>query len=234
MKWIRDNTGRFPSRPFFEDGEIDSKCEILVSTYLQKKYNEVRYPISTNDLTILIEQNTDELDLYADLSDIGENIEGVTAFNPEKKPRVRISHFLSEDSRRENRLRTTLTHELGHVHLHNSLWMTKQGSLFPDLNKDNQQHCNRDSIINAKEVDWMEWQAGYASGAFLMPYTPMNDIFHAFCSSKNVRAIVHPSSSIGIDLIRIIQKEFQVSEDAARVRLLKLNFLTDNPKSPNF
>jgi Zn-dependent peptidase ImmA (M78 family) len=112
--------------------------------------------------------------------------------------------------------------------------MTKQGSLFPGLKIDNQHRCNRDSIINAKEVDWMEWQAGYASGAFLMPYTPMDGIFHAFCSSNNVRAIVHPSSSIGIDLIRIIQKEFQVSEDAARVRLLKLNFLTDNPKSPNF
>ncbi|HYE67329.1 MAG TPA: ImmA/IrrE family metallo-endopeptidase [Anaerovoracaceae bacterium] len=234
MKWIRDKTGRFPFRPYFEQGEIDRECEVLVTSYLQDKYGKVQYPVCTNDLTILIEKKADDLDLWADLSDLGDDIEGVTEFFPNKKPRVLISRFLSEEPRRENRLRTTITHELGHVHLHNSLWATRQDTLFPLYDNETKQLCHRESIIHAKEIDWMEWQAGYASGAFLMPFTTVNEIFHTFCDVRNIKSITSTSSSTGIELIRLIQKEFQVSEDAARVRLLKLNLLTDDPRTPNF
>jgi hypothetical protein len=32
-----------------------------------------------------------------------------------------------------------------------------------------EQVCKRDGIINARQSDWTEWQAGYACGALLMP-----------------------------------------------------------------
>ena len=44
-------------------------------------------------------------------------VEGVTEFQVGKKPRVLINRQLSEGRNMENRLRTTLAHEYGHVHL---------------------------------------------------------------------------------------------------------------------
>ncbi len=58
-------------------------------------------------------------------------MEGVTDFCPGEKPTVRIAHQLSEEPRRENRLRTTLTHEYGHVKFHAFLWAVQQPGVPP-------------------------------------------------------------------------------------------------------
>src|SRR5690242_190302 len=120
MKWVRDRTTRFIQRPYYSQDELDSGCEELVSSFLIKKYGTVCYPISTNDLTILIEQHTSTLDLFADLTAEGTDVEGMTEFVKKGKPRVSISANLSADNM-ENRQRTTLMHELGHVKYHNFL-----------------------------------------------------------------------------------------------------------------
>jgi hypothetical protein len=62
VKWITDKTGRFPQRPFYEDEELDYACEALLVGFLSSKYETVQYPITTNDLTILLDQVTDDLD----------------------------------------------------------------------------------------------------------------------------------------------------------------------------
>ena len=49
-------------------------------------------------------------------------MEGLTEFRLGQKPSVKISALLAEDEGRKNRLRTTLTHEYGHVHFHAYLW----------------------------------------------------------------------------------------------------------------
>jgi Zn-dependent peptidase ImmA (M78 family) len=233
MKWISDNTGRFPHRPFYEDGEIDYECETIITKFLLGKNNTVSYPISTNDLTILLEQKTGSLDLYADLSDYGTEVEGVTRFFANKKPEVLISRDLSEQANRENRYRTTLTHEYGHVHLHGFLLSGGQERLFrTDTQEVN--HCRRENILNATKTDWMEWQAGYASGALLMPITPLKELMGAFYHAKQSLAVASVSSPDGRELIRKVMEAFQVSEDAARVRLLKLNFLVEKSITPRF
>lgn len=227
MKWVRDRTGRFPQRPYYEELELDSECENIISSFLIEKYGKVAYPISTNDLTILIEQKTSELDLYSDLSNEGNDVEGMTVFLQNTLPRVLISNFLSTSSSHVNRLRTTLTHEFGHVVFHNFIWAFEQPSLFKPDSGNLTIKCNRDTILNARNVDWIEWQAGYASGAFLMPLSSIKEIVHQINNDTNTYGKVFAASDIGRKMISQVQSVFQVSEDAARVRLLKLGYIKE-------
>lgn len=230
MKWIRDTTGRFPQRPFFEQKELDHDCEQTIVSFLRAKYNEVKYPISTNDLTILIEKETADLDLYADLSGEGENVEGVTDFIPGSKPRVRIAQELHEP-RRENRLRTTLTHELGHVKHHSFLWAIAQLSFPTNRVHKHSPRCKRETIISTSRVDWMEWQAGYACGAYLVPITPLRRLVQNFYEVAKVVGVLPVASTGGQELIQAVEDHFQVSEAAAQVRLLQLDYLTEDQTS---
>jgi hypothetical protein len=110
-------TNAFGRRPHYKPEELDRECEAIINGFLKGLYGEARYPVKTDDLTKLIERDAETLDLYADLSGYGMDVEAVTEFNPGRKPRVFIAAALSEPSK-ENRLRTTLTHEYGHVHFH--------------------------------------------------------------------------------------------------------------------
>ena len=134
--------------------------------FLRSRYGEALYPISTDDLTRLIEPYTDDFDSAADLSILGENVEGVTDFFLNTKPRVRIASHLWN---RENRLRTTLAHEFGHVKFHNYLYQVEPSlKLFVSATDGAPLQCKREDV-HGHQVDWMEWQAGYISGAILMP-----------------------------------------------------------------
>lgn len=124
MKWVIDTSGRFQFRPYYESEELDVECELMVGAFLEAKYGARRYPVSTDDLAVMVEQDTSDLDLYADLSREGEEVEGLTDFFSQKKPVVRISRDLSLNDRQDKRLRTTLAHEYGHVRFHKFLWDT--------------------------------------------------------------------------------------------------------------
>jgi hypothetical protein len=120
MNWTRDNTGRFRQRPHYTDKELEQICEDAICGFLRARYGKTTFPVSTADLTVLIEQHVDDLDSYGDLED---DIDGLTHFFPKKKPKVKIAARLQEPYL-ENRLRTTLTHEHGHVILHGFLFAT--------------------------------------------------------------------------------------------------------------
>lgn len=228
MKWIPDNTGRFSQRPYYEREELDFECENLVTTFFKNKYGRLAYPLSTNDLTILIEQHTSDLDLYADLSTEGTDVEGVTDFFASHKPTVRISNALQEP-RLENRLRSTLTHELGHVKFHDSLWVHHQMSLFETNTQDHSPRCKRETILGASQVDWLEWQAGYISGALLMPITVFRQIAMSAIGKSGAYSPILVNTSAGRQLVSAIATNFQVSANAACVRLLQLGYLTEQP-----
>lgn len=228
MRWTRDDTGRFAQRPYYERDEMDYECEKIISTFLQEKYGVVKYPINTNDLTVLLEQHVSDLDLYADLSREEGCVEGVTDFLPNQKPRVRISKELQEP-KRENRLRSTLAHELGHITFHECLWPHYQLALFTFEDREQGQRCKRESIVSAKQVDWMEWQAGYASGAFLMPLSPLKILLKECLLESGYSFPLLDSSPEGQRLVRLTKDTFQISFDAARVRLFQLGYLTEKP-----
>lgn len=237
MKMISDVSGRFPLRPHYEPAELDRECEHLVRNFFKLRYGAIKFPLSTDDLTALVETEADDLDLYADLSRYGTGVEGVTLFEPGAKPRVQIANELSEKNR-ENRLRTTLTHELGHVHFHSYLFdpalgtmnlFKTEGSAVKQKSADKIQVCKRDNMLNASRGDWMEWQAGHVCGAILMPATAVRDLIKAEFE-QHVASHGQPiSRQIAAAMIEQTQGAFKVSQEAARVRLMRLNVIQDTP-----
>lgn len=229
MKYIRDSTGRLCMRPHFEPIELDRECEQLVCTFLRAKYGEIKFPIPTDALDVLIEQDAQDLDKYADLSAEGDDVEGVTEFVPGQKPRVKISARLSENPKLENRLRTTLAHEWGHVKFHAPLWLadTATPDLFGRRPEATSIKCKRDNIFGASEYDWMEWQAGYVCGAVLMPHTRVKAIAKEYFESIRQNGPLDVKSQAAVDLSERVVKAFQVSADAARVRMIKLKILSE-------
>lgn len=232
MKWIRDNTGRFVLRPYYEPREIDAACERTIINFLIEKYGRVLFPLSTDDLTIMLERGAGDLDLYADLTAL--DVEGVTEFSSRAAPKVKIARQLSEPHM-ENRQRTTITHEFTHVEFHH--WLI---GLLRIKNRsghsDSQILCKRESILEAGKCDWMEWQAGYGCGAYLMPITYLAALVKKFCATYRVQQLPFATdSSLGIALTGEVTKMFQVSQQAAQVRLRQHNvFINRRTQSSAF
>lgn len=229
VRMIRDLTGRFAQRPYYLAGELDRECEQIVTTFLTVRHGNVRLPIATDELSLLIELEGADLDSCVDLSTYGDDVEGVTAFYVDREPDVMISDRLANDPRRENRLRTTLAHEFGHVRFHRHLWAEKlaTGNLFAvQKDEDNKAICKRDTILNARQSDWMEWQAGYISGAILMPVSAVRKLVDEYCTPQGIFGAVALNSDHGQILVHSLKDEFQVSEEAARVRLQALKILS--------
>lgn len=228
MRLLPDPTGRFKKRPFFETVELDVECETLVSRFLRDLYGKVEFPLSTNDLTKLIERHVDDLDGYADLATLyGEGVEGVTEFARGRKPTVRINVSLANNPNRENRLRTTLAHEFGHVHFHAWLFEDIAADMFSKQNDKAVQVCKRETIVDAPMVDWLEWQAGHVCGAILMPGSKVRAMAKDLVTTNPPPALelVTTNGTFGSTLIQRIADRFLVSSEAARVRLLRLGIL---------
>jgi Zn-dependent peptidase ImmA (M78 family) len=235
VKMVPDKTGRFAERPHYAPEDLDRECERIVSAFLRKKRGIVGSPILTEDLHVLIEQEDATLDAYADLAPFGDDVEGMTEFFPNQGPKVSISEKLANDARRENRLRTTLTHEFGHVHFHRHLWAEKflAGRLFDRRSLENKAICKRDTILNAGQYDWMEWQAGYVSGATLMPVSHVRRLVSEFGQPRGLHGTIYRGSEDGLAIVAAVVERFAVSEEAARIRLLKLNLLTSSDRQPS-
>lgn len=236
MRMIADPTGRFRERPFYEPEELDRDCEKRLSTFLREIHGKVAFPVATDDLTKLIERHVEDFDPYADLSGYGEGVEGVTEFRPHHKPAVRIAAGLSNETHRENRLRTTLTHELGHVLYHTWLFDQRHGGgLFPaPARTDDVQVCKRDTLLEAPLTDWMEWQAGHACGAFLMPITRVRKLAQDIARTTPPPALeaITADSAFGRALIEAVVQGFSVSREAAEVRLRRLELLSSPARRP--
>ena len=233
MIWLNDKTGRFKKRPHYSPEELDFECEKTIEIFLENKYQRYELPIITKDLTILIEQNTENFDSCCDLSEEGDDVEGITYFGKNKKPVVKISSRLQEVFL-ENRLRTTLTHEFFHVKFHDFLYQIEEPpSLFDlqsnSLSSENTHKCKRDNIIKASEKDWMEWQAGYGCGAFLMPISKLKKVVHDFRTNFKIPFEISSLDSPYCQLlIFFVAQQFQTSDEATKVRLMQKGFIIEN------
>ena len=76
MKWVQDTTLRFKWRPYYEPEELDAECERIVLEFLMSKNGVVCFPISNDDLAVMVERDTSDLDLFADLSREGRMSRG--------------------------------------------------------------------------------------------------------------------------------------------------------------
>jgi hypothetical protein len=233
MRFCKDGTGRFAERPYYHASELDTECEQIITSFLTKKYGEASFPISTEALTRLIERDAADLDLGADLSVEGPGVDGVTDFTPGAKPKVRIERFLSEQ-KSEHRLRTTLTHEYGHVHFHKCLFDGKAAqshNLFASHGAASMK-CKRDTITGAPQSDWTEWQAGYACGALLMPVSHLTRVVGDYLQRHDLYGPLQIDTVTANTLTRLVSQTYHVSMDAAHFRLLKLGHLSTEAPSP--
>jgi Zn-dependent peptidase ImmA (M78 family) len=223
MRLVRDTFHGFRERPHYDQAELEDKFERIVVDFLKTKYGKAEFPFRTDDITTLIERDVTDLDQFADLSKYGTAVEGVTEFRRSSKPKVLISNTVH---RYENRLRTTLTHEYGHVILHGDLFATEDRKLNIGPNQlPTAIYCKRDTMISARKVDWMEWQAGFASGAALMPKSYVYSAIAPIRDRMGVYGQVEPSGEAGTAIINAVIERFQVSREAATVRLKILGFL---------
>ncbi len=221
MRLVYDTTRRFGKRPHYDPIELDRECEDIIRAHLEKQNGEITYPIGNDDLWALIESVTDDVDL-ADLSAWGEEVHGLTEFKSNGRPHVKIARELTEDEWRGNRLRTTITHEFGHVRFHGFLYALEMESerLFADMGRAGRDPvCKRDGILGASR-DWMEWQAGYVCGALLMPANETRRLL-----GKELGELPGPLQRDDPRVARLalaMTLHFGVSDEAARIRLIKL------------
>lgn len=233
--WSIDKSGRFPQRLFLRAAEIDRDCERLVTAFLQERHGEVRFPLSTDDLTVLVEQHSSSLDQYADLSDEGDDVEGMTCFLPGQLPQILISAQLTEQANRQNRLRTTLAHELGHAFYHRAVFdhvFAAPPHMFEAARAEPRTVCKRDSMMGTTEFDWLECQAGYVSGAILMPAQQVRRSVGDLLRDHGIHGAAVIGTAPAAEAERHVVASFQVSGEAARVRLRKLGLLADSTGSP--
>lgn len=225
MRYVADTRHGFGHRPHYEPRELDREFERLAVNFLKAKYGQATFPFQTEDLKTFIEEHVDSLDQYADLSRFGERVEGVTEFRPGAgKPRVAVASYLQNN---ENRLRMTLAHEYGHVHLHTYLFADKarQISGLTANHNPNGIYCKRDTIESAKQSDWLEWQASYAASALLAPATQVRAIVRPIVEAAGVFGPVDANADTGAKLIAAVARAFTISTIAARVRLNVLGIL---------
>lgn len=233
VKWIPDKTGRFRLRPYYTDDELERICEDEITTFLRERHGTVTFPVSTSDLTILVEQHVADLDNGCDLPD-GQD--GYTDFFPRARPEVKIASRLQQEYL-ENRLRTTLTHEHGHVRLHGFLFQLDDGlqQLFDGKPEQVQSRCKRETIEGrAPATDWMEWQAGFACGALLMPKTALMATVNRFRTDQNIFGQIGIATDAGRALITKVTQEYRVSREAATVRLKERKVLVEQPSASLF
>lgn len=223
MKPLRDPLGRPIPRLYFKIEELDARCEGIIRDFMERRSGGFRLPIPTDELTRLIEEQADDLDMYADLP---EGIQGQTLFFLDRRPKVQISKAIHR-TKSDHRVRTTLAHEFGHVWIHAPLWR-KDGAPTAGMPSGPVWKCAWDTIVDAPEQDWMEWQAGYNCGALLMPATVVRVWARELAERSGTKAPFAAESAPGAELISIVAKGCDVSDLAARVRLLKLGLLSES------
>ena len=79
----------------------------------------------------------------------------------------------------------------------------------------------------------MEWQAGYVSGALLVPVTTLKELVHEKFTEWGVFASVTTEPAKGAELINLVGERFDVSREAARVRLTQIAWLTAGRQGPS-
>jgi hypothetical protein len=228
MIWVPDATGRFRERPHYQPDELDVDCEATIEDVLLKRHGRIDYPVSTEDLFFMLEQVAC-VDAYADFDQVEGDVWGESEFLPGEQPRVGIWRELTEKDRYENPLRTTITHEFTHVRHHGPLFELhrSQAALFGD-NRNKTWICKREQVEGHGKPDWMEWQAGYCSGALLMPRQALRGVFTHFLKDHNiVAAQVGKGTLEEIELVTTVVKRFEVSRKAATVRLRQLRYLVE-------
>jgi Zn-dependent peptidase ImmA (M78 family) len=218
---VRDKSGRFPLCPRWEIYELEQKCEETILSSMRQRYGFEPIRVPTEAVTELIEDLGADLDVERSLSNEQYEVFGYTEFERGKRPLVVISRELWLRRYRSNRLRMTLAHELAHVLFHRWLYDRYPVKGGPQL-------CYWQNLLPATGVvDWMEWQAGYGGGALLMPESYIRRMVATFFRRRRERPPVRKGEHAALTLAERVASIFDVSLEAATVRLTKLKIICD-------
>lgn len=217
MWWGRDFTGRFPRRPFYKREEIEVRAAEALQKCAEAASISIEHPLTDEILEILADYMTERFDISSDTTTYGVDVDGFTVFARHGKPSVVLNRDLAAPSWRLRR-RFTIAHELGHVVLHQPLYERDERQLDLLVRKESVPvYCAKKDI--ERSIDWCEWQAGYFAGALLIPGRELN----SFLTER--AEFVEPLTDGTTDADRLIARvsgEFDVSRDAARVRMLQV------------
>ena len=207
--------------PYYSREYLEELCERTVIEFCSENYGQELSPLPTDVLTQLLERETSVLNLYAKLDD---GINGVTTmFANERPPRVDIAAELSRQWFRENRLRTTLAHELAHILLHLPLWREQCIAERQEGEVLITQACRREAVQDyPPRSDRIEWQAGYICGALLMPKRRVDLLVGQFMLAHSDCPVLLAGSADAEELVELVTIAFRVSRAAARFRLGRL------------
>jgi Zn-dependent peptidase ImmA (M78 family) len=226
MREYRDPLGRPIRRLYLKTDVLDRRCEGIVREFMERRSGGYRLPIPTDELMRLLEERAGKIDTYANLP---EGIYGQTSMYYDRKPNVKIAESIY-NTRSDHLVRTTTCHEFGHVWVHAPLWREagiKLGLGTSRVSDEAVWNCHRDSIVNAPRTDWVEWQAGWVSGAILMPASSVRGWAAEYAARFGKTPPFALNSPVASALIKRVIEECDVSILAAQVRLSKLRLVVE-------
>lgn len=232
MKIIKDKTGRFHQRLWFEDGEIESLSARHLEEYLRRnkktnsedqnvdKFVEIYLPTTVNKKIVF--------DPYADLlKSEGSDVLGATYYHKEHLE-VKIERTLTEEADRLDqwgRYNVTVMHEAGHCIIHSVLFESdpRQQVLFNSTGP-RKIACLQRNIEAYRTGEWWEFQANQFMANFLMPKEPFLDTFYMERNAygiKDNRELVK-DDHIFKAVVGYLSRAYQVSKQAVKIRLYEL------------
>jgi len=219
MKTIRTRGGPFTERPHFELREIEEIC----STELRKVG---LYPSAPETIRIdrFIEKRFNISPRYEQLPD---GVLGFTRFERGQVAEIVVSQALDEEGSKvsERRLRSTLAHEAGHGLLHAYLFALgeKPKGLFDDGDRTPRILCRGTTeaprLTPKPKVNWSEFQANRAIGAFLMPKPLVDEALREFCVENGALGQRTLPGDKRDAAIRALSTIFDVNPIVARLRI---------------
>jgi len=223
MKEYRDPLGRPIRRLYLKTDVLDKRCEEVMREFMERRSGGYRLPIPADEIIRLIEERAGEVDIYAD--DLPEGIHGQTSMYYDRKPDVKIAASI-HNTRSDHRVRTTACHEFGHVWIHAPLWW-EAGAKMKAATAGPVWNCHRETIIDASEYDWAEWQSGWISGAILMPASELRSWAAEYAARFRINLPFPAKSPAGSGLTAFVVERCDVSIIAAIVRLSKSRLLVE-------
>jgi hypothetical protein len=214
---------RQPRPVYYTLEQLDELCERIIVGFCMERYGQELNPVPTEALLQLLEEHAHDVDQTAELPD---GINGVTEYYWDRKPTVKIDARLTQQHWRETRRRSTVTHECSHAIQHAPLWR----ALGPENPGDGpigvSCRCEEsDEEIYDRWDAWMERQARYMSGGFLMPKTRVWRLAQRLADTKRWELPIPADSPQSICLAEHVVIAFHVSSVAARVRLKQLGLV---------
>lgn len=224
MKTIKDKTGQFHKRTYYETREVEDMCT-------QELQALELYPDSPQPIPIdrFIEKKFNVTHSYEDLPN---GILGYTEFSEGVVKQIVVAKSLDEagTTSADRKISTTLAHEAGHGLLHMALFDAnpKASSLFGSSAEHKPEILCREvtglKTINGKKYDgkWWEYQANMAIGALLLPRKLVHKALEPLSVSTSIWGIRELDQTKRPEAVILLAEIFTVNPVVASLRLQEI------------